>query len=358
MRNSFIRMKKLIKVLIVDDSAVARDFLKYILDAQPNIHVVGTAKNGYEAIEFCHTKKPDIITMDIVMPGMNGIEATRKIMESSPVPIIFVTSSYRKSEVRKNFEALEAGGLVVLPKPQSIKHPGFESSKNDLIRNVILMSEVKVVRRRSKYIRLSKSESLMKQPPLSEPVTDYKIVAIGVSTGGPQILQKLFSNITVKLKVPILVVQHIPVGFIDGMVEWLKQTSGIPLRIARQGEDLLPNNVYFATSEKHMGVNKYNRIELKDDTVNYGITPSASYLFRSVNKAYRNKGIGILLSGMGKDGAEELLMMKESGALTIVQDRASSIVYGMPGEAVTLKAYRYIMSPEIIAEKLNKLLRV
>lgn len=349
-------MKDIIKILIVEDSSVVRDFLVYILSSEPDMHVVGTAKNGKEAIMLAALKKPDIITMDIEMPVMNGMEATREIMSTNAIPIIIVTSSYSKSEISKTFKAIEAGALAILAKPAGFKHPNFHKDKNDLIKTVRLMSEIKVVTRRKKYLNQETTEKTIAIPKsFNERETNYKLTAIGVSTGGPQVLNTILPLIPEDYKLPIVIVQHIPEGFLEGMVDWLNKSSRIPIKIAIGGEKLEPRNIYFCPAESHIGIKSDLTVELKKDVPGLSIRPSVSYLFRSIAKNFNHESIGILLTGMGKDGAEELAIMKEKGALTIIQDEKSSIVFGMPGAAFNLDAHKYILSPVEIANKLIEL---
>lgn len=351
-------MGRPLKVLIVDDSTVVRDYLTYIIASEPDMHIVGTAKNGKEAIKLASLKKPDVITMDINMPVMNGFEATNRIMELTPTPIVIVTSSYDKNNIDKTFNSFDAGALAILAKPEGFKHPDFKKSRAKLVNTVRAMSEVKVVRRRSKYKK--KNDAITEKPrsvAFSENHTNFKITAIGVSTGGPQALSTLLPLIPENYNMPIVVVQHIANGFLEGLVEWLGKTTKLNVKIAENGEYLEKGNIYFCPADTNIGINKSLRVELKDEVSFYTIKPSVSHLFRTVGNNFKQEGIGVLLTGMGEDGAEELAMMKEAGAVTIVQDKESCVVFGMPGKAVKLGAHKYILSPENIAKKLIEINR-
>ena len=349
----------MINVLIVDDSAVVRQHLKDVLESDKDIRVMGTAKDGEEAVRFVQEKKPDVITMDINMPNMNGFEATRKIMETNPVPIVIVTASYDRSDVEKSFHSMEAGALAIIEKPFGEGHPHSKETQNDLVQTVKLMSEVKVVRR-WKRERERQSEAIDKKVSdkgLKKRDKKIKIVAIGASTGGPPIIQTILSGLKKGYSVPILVVQHISKGFLEGLVEWLRQSTGLPVHIAKHGEELLPGHIYFARDDYHLGVDKDGRLRLSREEIENGLRPSVSYLFRSIINSFDGEAVGILLTGMGKDGAMEMKMMKDNGAVTIAQDRESSVVYGMPGEAVRLDGATYVLSPEEIAQTLEALAR-
>jgi len=350
----------MINVLIVDDSAVVRQHLKDVLESDKDIRVMGTAKDGEEAVRFVQEKKPDVITMDINMPNMNGFEATRKIMETNPVPIVIVTASYDRSDVEKSFHSMEAGALAIIEKPFGKGHPHSKETQNDLVQTVKLMSEVKVVRR-WKRERERQSEAIDKKVSdkgLKKRDKKIKIVAIGASTGGPPIIQTILSGLKKGYPAPILVVQHISKGFLEGLVEWLRQSTGLPVHIAKHGEELLPGHIYFARDDYHLGVDKDGRLRLSREEIENGLRPSVSYLFRSIINSFDGEAVGILLTGMGKDGAMEMKMMKDNGAVTIAQDRESSVVYGMPGEAVRLDGATYVLSPEEIAPTLEALARV
>src|SRR3989338_1476539 len=347
----------MINVLIVDDSAVVRQHLKDVLERDKDIRVMGTAKDGEEAVSFVQEKKPDEITMDINMPNMNGFEATRRIMETNPVPIVIVTASYDRTDVEKSFHSMEAGALAIIEKPFGEGHPESKATQNDLIQTVKLMSEVKVVRRWKRERRLDDIDKTVPDKGLKRRDKKIKIVAIGASTGGPPIIQTILSGLKKGYPAPILVVQHISKGFLEGLTEWLRQSTGLPVHIAKHGEELLPGHIYFARDDYHLGVDEDGRLKLSMEGIENGIRPSVSYLFRSIMNSFDGEAVGILLTGMGKDGAMEMKMMKDNGAVTIAQDRESSVVYGMPGEAVRLDGATYVLSPEEIAQTLEALAR-
>ncbi|MBI9052903.1 MAG: chemotaxis-specific protein-glutamate methyltransferase CheB [Bacteroidales bacterium] len=343
----------MIKVLIVEDSRVVSEYLNYILSSDPEIQIVGNVSNGRQAIEFLKKKKPDVITMDIDMPIMDGLEATRIIMSTTPVPIIIVTASRNAKEVSISMEALAAGALSVEEKPRGIGHPDEEFQARKLIKIVKLMSEIKVVTR--KFYMINKSESKLDVKISKHTIGDLnkkKIVVVGSSSGGPLVLQKIFSKITQEFPYPILVVQHIAVGFIDGLINWLRNTLLIPIQVATDNEVLKSGHIYFAPDHHQMGVSNSGKINLdKSDSYN-GLCPSVAYLFKSVAEEYGKHAIGIILTGMGSDGANELKILKDAGSITIAQDKESSIVHGMPGVAIRLNAANYIMNPVEISDVL------
>lgn len=347
----------MIRVLIVEDSPMVREFLIHILSSDPEIRVIGTANDGEEALEAVERTKPDIITMDIHMPKTNGMDATRRIMETHPTPIIIVSGSLSTKEVSTAFRAMEAGALAVVYRPAGIGHPDHEEAAADLVRTVKLLSEVKVVRRWARPPRTAvipavpaPAEVQLRQTP-----AEIKLITLGASTGGPPAIQTILSGLPADFAVPILIVQHMAAGFIHGFVEWLAQTSSLPIHVATHGEPILSGHVYVAPDGFQMKVGMGGKIWLTRDDPENGLRPSVSYLLRSAANLYGPNAIGVLLTGMGKDGAEELKLQKEKGAVTIAQDKESSVVHGMPGEAIKLGGATYVLSPDRIAAALISL---
>ncbi len=341
----------MIKVLVVEDSPVVREFLVHILGADPGIQVIGTANDGEQALEAVARKRPDVITMDIHMPKLDGLEATRRIMETHPTPIVIVSGSTDPREVATTFRAMEAGAVAVLRRPAGIGHPDHEATARDLVQTVKLMSEVKVIRRWPKAGR---------QPEVSRPAEarraqvegKVKVIAIGASTGGPPVLQTILAALPGDFPVPVLIVQHMAAGFTQGFVQWLAQTSSLPVHLATHDETIRPGHVYVAPDEFQMRVERSGKIVLTKDEPENGLRPSVSYLLRSVAEVYGRDAVAGLLTGMGRDGAEELKRLKEKGAVTFAQDKDSSVVHGMPGEAIKLDAATLVLPPEKIAATL------
>jgi two-component system chemotaxis response regulator CheB len=344
----------MIKVLIVDDSPLSLQLLTYAVNSDPALAVVGAAHDGEEAVSAVRQFRPDVIAMDWQMPKLDGVQATRIIMETLPTPIVIVTGNESVKDAAVSFQMLEAGALAVLRKPHSVDHPDFKSDILKLTQTLKLMSEVKLVKRiaRSQYGK-RKTEPVYKN--VGGDVPDIQLVAMGASTGGPVVLQKILSGLPEIVPVPVMIVQHNSPGFVVGLVEWLQLTSKIPLHIALQGERMQPGHGYIAPDDLHMGITKGLHIELSHDEMEFGLRPSVAYLFRSVANIVGPGAVGILLTGMGRDGADELKRMKDHGAVTIAQDKKSSIVHGMPGEAIRLNAAQLILSPEKIITTLSVL---
>lgn len=343
----------MVRLLIVEDSPVVREFLCYIFESNPDIEVVGTASNGLQAVEEAARLRPDIITMDINMPKMNGLEATREIMELYPTPIIIVSGSHDPSEVETTFRAVEAGALAMMARPVGVGHPDFEVQAAELVETVKLMAEVKVVRRNRRRSEDAIRPAAAPKPSFGD--TEIRLVAIGASTGGPIAVKTMLCLLPPDFKIPIAVVQHMAVGFIDGYADWLAHASGRRVRVVRANTLITEGEVYVAPDDAHMVVDRSGRFALTHEDPVGGLRPAVSLFFRSVGVVYGPHAVGVLLTGMGKDGAADLKLMRDHGALTFAQDEASCVVFGMPGEAKRIGAATYVLPPEEIAAALGKL---
>ena len=342
-----------ITVLVVDDSVVSRDLLTYLLASDPGIEVIGQARDGAEAIAVLLEKNPDVVTMDIHMPGMDGFEATRRIMETRPIPIIIVSSSFDPEDVAKTFRTLEAGAVTAVEKPPGPGDPHHAALARKLIDAVKAMSEVRVVRRWPRARMASRNT----EPPAPPPgAGEIRLLVIGASTGGPPVLQTVLAGLPKPCPVPVVIVQHISAGFVQGLADWLASTTGMPVQIARHGEIVQPGTAYLAPDGCQMSITRDARIVCGPEPAEHGLRPSASFLFRSVAQQFGAQAAGVLLTGMGRDGAADLKLMRDAGAVTFAQDKESSVVHGMPGEAIRLGAAMHVAPPESITALLRALL--
>ena len=341
----------MIDVLVVEDSRVTRDYLVYMLETDPDIRVTGTAADGREALASVARHRPDVILMDLQLPGIDGFETTRRIMSSNPVPIVVCTASTSFDQVNTAMYALEAGALAALKKPSGIGHPDAEADSAAIIKTLKLMSEVKVVRRWS----LTRSAAAIAASPKPHDPVGHgaAVVAIGASTGGPPVVSQILSGLSPAFAAPILLVQHIAVGFTEGLTEWLATTSHLPVHMARGGETPLAGHVYVAPDNHHLRVGTGGELQTTHEAPHNGLRPSAGVLFRSVAEHFGHRAIGVILTGMGRDGAEELKLMADRGALTVAQDEESCVVFGMPAEAIKLGAARHVLPPQGIVDLLN-----
>jgi len=340
----------MIRVLIAEDSAVAREYLVHLVQEDPELEMVAAARNGIEAIELAERLRPDVILMDVHMPEMNGYDATREIMTRVPTPIVMVSASINGDEVAMSFEALQAGALTLLEKPGGPGHPDEMATTERLRETVKLMAGVKVIRRFP-----HRQRPVPRPPDIHTPDRQIRVVAIGASTGGPPVVADILRDLAPDLRVPILVVQHITRGFSEGLAQWLGQTTGLTVKLAEPGEATRAGAVYLAPDGLQMGITKNGRIEMTKKLVDDTFCPSVSHLFRSVAEAFGRSALGILLTGMGRDGATGLQQIQEAGGITIAQDEETSVIFGMPAEAIRLGAAKYVLPPMGIAAAIRSL---
>lgn len=347
----------MIRILIVEDSDVVSLLLKTIIDNEADMQVIGQARNGREAVQMAHDLKPDLVTMDIRMPVMDGFEATRLIMSTDAVPIVVISSSVDDEELKITFRAIEEGALAVIEKPMGFNHPRFEEMHRELIETVRSMAEVKVVQR---IERFSKDAVDIFEAAIQQRTKAHEIIAIGCSTGGPQALLAILSKLPLGFPIAIVVAQHISKGFIGGLVTWLRGNSLLNILVAEDNQPLLPGTVYFAPDNYHLHVVRGQNglvTKLSEGVEVNGFKPSATPLFKSVAKTCNGRGVGVLLTGMGSDGAEGLLEMRQAGSHTLVQDEASAVVYGMPGAAIAIDAVDQVLQLDKMPSYLLSLAR-
>lgn len=318
----------MIRTLVAEDSITTRELLVAVLRADPDIQVIGEAKDGLEAVEMTRMLRPDIVTMDIRMPRIDGFEATRQIMVETPTPIVVVSASIDVRDVEVSMHALRAGALAVLPKPPGPESPEFDEQAKRFVDTVKSMSQVKVVR------RFSRTRTEITPPRPVQTVARPRVIAIGASTGGPAALARILSELPGNFPVPILVVQHIARGFMDGFAAWLNTAGTLKVKLGRDGEPLSPRTVYLAPDECQMGVSSdRTSIRISGGQPIGGFRPSATYLFDSVARAFGNSAVAVILTGMGQDGVDGLRSIRAQGGRIIGQDEESSVVFGMPGVA-------------------------
>jgi len=343
--------KRPIRVLVAEDSAVVARVLVDVLTSDPEIEVVGIARDGSEAITLTKSLTPDLITMDVRMPKVDGLVATRKIMEETPTPIVIVSASVNVQDMNITFEALRAGALDIIEKPRGVGHKDYEEVRGRLVRAVKLMSEIKVVRRwpEGKFRRPSRlPRAVLKRR------EEGRVVFIGCSTGGPAALEAILGRLPAHFAAPIVVVQHIAPGFIGGLVEWLSHVTPLKVKIAEVGETPAAGTVYFAGDAYHLVIDAGGRLALDDGPPERGHKPAIDRLLTTGASVWGGRCIGILLTGMGMDGVDGLREIRHAGGRTIAQDEKTSVIYGMPKEAVAAGVVDKVsaltdIGPELIA---------
>jgi len=339
----------MINVLVVDDSLLIRNILTEILETDPCIKVVGTASNGYEALKKTGELKPDLVTMDIEMPEMDGVEATRRIMEEHPVPVLIITSSEIKRKREVPFYAIKAGAVDIWEKPAVSTKKNYIQSKDQLIREVKIVSSIKVIKRKDG----KKGETVRKRADVgrgnqSEKRRKFELIVMGASIGGPGVLLSIFEKLPSYFPVPVLVVQHVRKEFAEGLVRWVSQSTVLRVKTGKDGDTVEAGYVYFAPGGFHMVINSQKEIVLSNSKPVNSCKPSIDVLFTSAAEHYGKKVLGVLLTGMGVDGAAGLLCIKQNGGKTIAQNEASSLVFGMPAKAIEYGAADEIFALEDI----------
>lgn len=345
----------MINVLIVDDSAFMRKLISDILGEEKNITIVGKARDGKDAIEKVKKLHPDVVTMDVEMPKMNGIDAVERIMEENPVPIIML-SSLTKEGADATISALEKGAVDFIPKPKSIFKVKDDSIKNEIVEKIRIASKIKlkkppkrIVLPRKKVEHIEKSNRLQ------------KIIAIGTSTGGPRALQRVIPKIPGDINAAILIVQHMPPGFTKSLAERLNKISEIDVKEAEGNEELKPGYAFIAPGGKHLKVRKKrNKLYtyLEDSELVSGHKPSVDAMYDSIVQNKLDNVIGVIMTGMGSDGATQMRELRRLKNYTIAQNEETCVVYGMPKSAVDLGAVDEVVSLDDISEAIIKAMEV
>ncbi len=338
---------------MVDDSPVALTVLKKMLAASPEIEVVGTAKNGKEALELIPRLRPGVICTDYHMPVMDGLQFTREVMATHPLPILVVSVSVEEGSANI-FNLLEAGALDVFPKPFGGLAANSPEITRNLVQKIKILAGVRVFRKAPPLDHRHGQRS----PPLPRPITlkskgPLRLVVIGTSTGGPPALRIILSGLPASFSLPIVCVQHISEGFLPGLLAWLTAECRLPVKVAQAGDKPLPGTIYFPPEQTHLLFDQPGNFVTSQEPPKDGHRPSVTLTMRSAAVSYGPEVLGILLTGMGRDGASGLLDIARVGGITIAQDEASSVVFGMPKEAIELGAAKYIMSLTEVAETLK-----
>ena len=347
-----------VRVLVIEDSLTIRKRMLEVLAADPEIDIVGEADNGQRGIELCRQLRPDVVTLDMLLPKMNGLEATEFIMAYCPTPILIVSASTNRGDLFKTYEALAAGALDALDKPKENELDGVWEKK--LVATVKLISRIKVITHpRARLGRMGQTPDLLPpitpQPEALQSAGSLRAVAIGVSTGGPGALIEILRGLPHGFAPPILLVMHVGKLFTPAFAEWLDGQSSVRVSYAVDGDPLPPcgeARVLMAPPDSHMGLLQ-GKLRLTQEPERNSCRPSIDVLFESLAQELGANGAGCLLTGMGKDGAAGLLAIRRAGGRTIAQDEATSVVFGMPREAILLGAAEQVLPLDQIAPRLG-----
>jgi two-component system, chemotaxis family, protein-glutamate methylesterase/glutaminase len=330
-----------VSVLLVDDSLIALTILSRMLSTSPDIQVVGKARSGREALELIPRLQPAVICTDLHMPDMDGLQLTNEIMARFPRPILVVSAAVHPEDAQNVFRLLEAGAVDILPKPRGGLAADEQRVAQELIRKIKIISGVVALTRRRKVVPDSvQLQDGRSSPPMSP---RPRIVAVGASTGGPQALQTIFAQLLADFPAPVLCVQHISEGFSAGLVGWLANHCAVSVKIAQAGEQPLPGTIYFPQEGAHLEIDKGGKLLCSSKAPIDGHRPSVTATFTSVAEYCGDGAIGILLTGMGSDGAQGMQAIFEAGGITIAQNEESSVVFGMPKQAIALGVVKYVL---------------
>ncbi len=348
-------MSRKVSVLVVDDSPICRELIVEALSKDPEIEVIGTCENGQEAVRKTRELRPAVITMDVEMPVLDGLGATEQIMAESPTPILMLTADPRQQAPELTCRALELGALALQVKPALDAGP----EAWNLAREVKLLSTVKVIRhiRRKPGVPRTALTAMPGPSEVGSFGSSIGVLVIGSSTGGPQVLHKLLSGLPVDFPAPILVVQHINSAFAESLAGWLAASSRLTVRLAKDGDTLLPGQVLVAPPEQHLMVPSRGRVSLRTGEAREGHIPSANILLESAARTYGRRTVGLLLTGMGSDGADGMVAIKAAGGRTLAQNEESCVVFGMPGAAVARNAVDQLVHSDALAAALLALAR-
>ena len=341
----------MIRVLLVDDSPLVLHILQHLLSRSPEIKVVGTAPNGRDALSLLPVLNPDVLCTDLHMPLMDGLELTREVMDKYPRPILVISVSVEAGSTNV-FKLLDAGAVDIFLKPRAILDTDYDEVANELSSKIRILAGVKVFRRINERTRGPLSlPAIFPVHPQSPP----RIVIVGASTGGPQALREILSHLPATFPLPIVCIQHIGSSFLSGMVDWLAETCMLKVRKAGKGEYPLPGVIYFAPENFHLEFEDSGRFLFSQSPPIDGHRPSVTATMHSAAHYFGAGTVGVLLTGMGRDGADGMASIAAAGGTTVAQDEASSVVYGMPKEAVALGSVQHILPLEQIAAALESL---
>ncbi|GJE01674.1 Protein-glutamate methylesterase/protein-glutamine glutaminase [Methylobacterium isbiliense] len=341
-----------IRVMLVEDSLVVRQLLAHIVSRDPRLALVAAVSSGEEALREIHRVQPDVISMDIRLPGIDGLETTRRIMAERPTPIVVIADAVEDASLKISMNALRAGALSVVEKPVGTGHRAYEAVSDEICTQLRIMSAVPVIRRRAIGAERARPVPLPDLPARDEAGVLPTLVAVAASTGGPPAFARLIGALPADFPAPILLVQHMGAAFMDGFAAWLNGVVPLAVEIARDGVRPLPGHVYVAPGDRHLVLGSGGLIAVSDEAPVGGQRPSATALFRSVARVAGPRGLGILLTGMGEDGAAGLLDMRMAGAFTLAEHESSAVVYGMPAAAVRLRAAGSVLPLDLIAPRL------
>jgi two-component system chemotaxis response regulator CheB len=316
-----------IRVMIVEDSLVVRTLLTHIIAGDPRLEVVAAVASAEEALAQLAAIRPDVISMDIRLPGMDGLEATRQIMADQPTPIVVISASFDRTQLNPTMDALRAGALAAVEKPVGVSDPEYRTIAAEIRTQLVIMSQVAVVRRRMRTASTG-------TPTAGRPRVTPRLLLCAASTGGPQALARLFGSMPADLPLPVLLVQHMGGAFMDGFASWLDSVVPQRVELARAGELPQPGTIYVAPGDRHLTLMPSGKLGVSDAAPVGGQRPAATVLFGSVAAALDGAALAVVLTGMGEDGAAGVRQLVAAGGAAIAEHESTAVVNGMPAAAV------------------------
>ncbi len=341
---------KPVRVMVVEDSLTVQALLRHVIQQDSRLELAAMYATAEEALDSIANVAPDVISMDIRLPGMDGLEATRRIMSEHPTPIVVIADAVHDATLNIAMSALKVGALSVVEKPWGPGAAAHEATVSAIATQLFIMSQVSVVRRRPLLTTWPRAPVNV-----DDPAPRIGVVGLAASTGGPPALAAVLGGLPASTPWPILLVQHMGGAFMDGFAAWLDTQTALRVKIAANGERATAGTVYVAPGDRHLALSRSGALVVEDTPPVMGQRPAANVLFRSMAQFAGAKAAGVLLTGMGEDGATGLLEMRRAGAVTIAEDSTTAVVYGMPAAAFRMGAVMESLPLDIVVSRLQAL---
>jgi two-component system chemotaxis response regulator CheB len=343
-----------VRVMVVEDSLVVRQLLVHIIASDPRLVVAAAVSSAEEALREISRVRPDVVSMDIRLPGMDGLEATRRIMAEHPTPIVVIADSIEDSSLKISMNALRAGALTVVEKPVGLSSADYAAIASTICTQLYIMSQVPVVRQRS-FASWRETSASRREPEWS--MTRPSIMGIAASTGGPPALAKVLGALPPDFPLPILLVQHMGAPFMEGFASWLNGLVSLEVRLAQDQEIPTQGRVYVAPGDRHLLLSSAGTLKLSAEPPLGNQRPSATMLFQSMARSLGRRGLGVILTGMGEDGAQGLVELRQAGGYAVAEDESTAVVYGMPAAAARMGGVNVSLPLDMIAPRILRLAR-
>lgn len=346
-----------VRVMVVEDSLVVRQLLVHIIASDPRLVVAAAVSSAEEALQEIGRVQPDVVSMDIRLPGMDGLEATRRIMSEHPTPIVVIADSIEDSSLKISMNALRAGALTVVEKPVGLSSANYAGIASTICTQLYIMSQVPVVRQRSFAPWREKSTMTAPTRDREWSLMRPSIMGIVASTGGPPALAKVLGALPEDFPLPILVVQHMGAPFMEGFASWLNGLMPLKVRLAQDQEIPTAGHVYVAPGDRHLLLSPAGTLKVSGAPPLSNQRPSATMLFRSMARSVGRRGLGVILTGMGEDGAQGLVELRQAGGYGLAEDESTAVVYGMPAAASRMGGVNVSLPLDLIASRILRLAR-